>query len=345
MLENRVSHAVTDALQSRPRKQSNTGFCNICCVMCVSRGESQDRRFRCGIIYSGDTIGVSCFNCRFKSRFTPGFPLSGNFRSFLESLGVSPREVKLLGYWAEQVRAMLASSPELQRQLHTSLLFPRAQLPPNAESLEQWADMQCADANFLGTVAYLLSRGDVVVAASKYYWTPETKHNLHRRLIVPCHQQGELVGWVARSITPTVVPRYHNDVPTNLLFNVDRLTMPSRKYAFIVEGVFDALAIEGVAAMGASLNEQQITWINQCDKQVIVVPDRDRAGCGLINIAIEQGWHVATPHYGKHQWWDADIKDADAAVQRYGKLYTLRSIVESSTADVGLIRQRTSYML
>jgi hypothetical protein len=57
------------------------------------------------------------------------------------------------------------------------------------------------------------------------------------------------------------------------------------------------------------------------NKQIIVVPDRDKKGRALIPYAIDQGWSVSMPN------WDTDIKDISDAVDKYGKVYTLYSIV------------------
>ena len=51
----------------------------------------------------------------------------------------------------------------------------------------------------------------------------------------------------------------------------------------------------------------------------MLVPDRDKAGQKLIDDALEYGWSVSFPE------WEADVKDINAAVIRYGKLFTLKS--------------------
>ena len=53
------------------------------------------------------------------------------------------------------------------------------------------------------------------------------------------------------------------------------------------------------------------------------MPDRDQAGIKLAEQALEFGWSVAFPD------WDADVKDVNDAVKKYGRIYTLWSIVNS----------------
>lgn len=345
-LENdRVAQTISDTLAGFPKRLARqTGFSNICCPMCVSRGETPDRKYRCGVISNGGGTIVTCFNCGFKSGYRMGGILGRQLREFMAAIGVPRREIKRLGLWAEQVRVAVQTCPEAQARLPSTPDFQTARLPEGTESLETWADRGCTNSHFLATVEYLLSRGDAAVAATTYYWTDSPEHNLHRSVIIPCHQGGRMVGWTARYIDPGRT-RYYKETPSNILFNIDKIHAPNRAYLFLVEGVFDALVLEGVAPLGATLNTQQIGWINQSDKIPVVVPDRDTAGERLIEIAIQQGWAVAAPHYGRHQWWDPDIKDADEAVKRYGKLYTVQSILSTMTTDANQIRLRSSYRI
>lgn len=332
-----VSVAIYDALSMRESKQTRSGYTNICCPVCVRRGTSQDHKFRCGIRFS-DSIGVNCFNCFFKGRFRVGDRLSNPMRDFLVELGIPPRDVQKLAMWADMVRSMMQSRPDLH--VERTLYIPKfyeTDLPPKARSLQDWATDCHDDPDFLATVDYLLSRGTTAANATTYYWSPSMK----QRLIIPCYHNDMLVGWTARGINDEVDPRYLKELPSNYLFNTKFLTIPERKYVFIVEGVFDALVIEGIAALGGSLNEAQISWINHSNKQPVVIPDRDKSGRHLIEIAIRQGWPVATPCYPGNRWWDEDIKDCADATKRYDKLYVVQSIVANLTYNKTQIYERT----
>jgi hypothetical protein len=41
----------------------------------------------------------------------------------------------------------------------------------------------------------------------------------------------------------------------------------------------------------------------------------------MIKVAVDQGWSVSLPP------WESDVKDAADAVKRYGRLYTLSTIL------------------
>jgi DNA primase len=120
------------------------------------------------------------------------------------------------------------------------------------------------------------------------------------------------------------------------LFN-NRMISKPRKFIILVEGVFDDLALEGVATMGAKLSEEQAYWLKESGKQIIVLPDMDRAGQALIDLALKHDWMVSIPN------WDSNIKDANDAVNTYGKLYTVRTIIDAATNNklkINLARKR-----
>jgi DNA primase len=91
--------------------------------------------------------------------------------------------------------------------------------------------------------------------------------------------------------------------------------------AIVVEGVFDALSIDGLAVLHAEINDAQVRLIRSLGREVIVVPDQDEAGMKLVDRAVELGWAVSMPE------WPAGVKDVNDAVIRLGKLGTLLTIL------------------
>ena len=89
----------------------------------------------------------------------------------------------------------------------------------------------------------------------------------------------------------------------------------------------DAIAIDGVAALGSKLNKQQLSLLRNTDKEIIVLPDRQRKNQGLIDVALEENWAVSFPD------WDDEVKDAADASCKYGKLFTLQTIIDSRTKN------------
>jgi len=61
------------------------------------------------------------------------------------------------------------------------------------------------------------------------------------------------------------------------------------------------------------------------------VPDADSAGMDLVKTAIRRGWSVSFPP------WESCKDAADAAV-KYGRLFTVRSIIDSAETNTTKIQ-------
>ena len=113
------------------------------------------------------------------------------------------------------------------------------------------------------------------------------------------------------------------------MYNIDAQD-PLNKYIFVVEGQFDALSVGGVGLLTNEISQQQAHIINQLGKEVIVIPDQDKAGLMLIKQAIDYDWTVAFPN------WEDDVKDVADAVLKYGKLFVIVDAIK--TAQQGEIK-------
>lgn len=324
-------------------KLSPSGWTSMNCPCCTSAGESRpDTRHRGGILYT-DTGGVQyhCFNCKTKAGWEPGFGLSKNFIFVMKNFGVPTEEIRKAKFKAWQIRGQmeLDISPEYKPDWH-QLKFPTLEMPEGARLFSEWVKEDNPPKNFLDAANYVNDRGEGFLGAYNYYWSPSLKHGLNRRVIIPFYWKGNLVGWNARLIKGDG-DRYYGDIPSNFLFNSRVIGLEDRKFIIVVEGLFDAIAIDGVGACGGSLTKEQIQWLNSSGQEIILVPDKDKAGQALIDIAIKEGWSVSIPIADSYNLsWDADIEDVADAVQRYGRLYTLRSIIDNRTTNKMLIKSR-----
>jgi hypothetical protein len=345
---------ITGALTGR-RKRANTGFVNIDCPMCIHRGHNPDKRQRCGVKNNNPGVFIYCFNCHFSAGWLPGESLSPYIRDFMAGVGVPDIEIKRLNHRALVYRRLVEANPEAQAHIPAtfSLEFPAKPLPKGALSFNRLAEQGCDDPDFHAVAEYLFNRGDDVAAASTYYWSPETDNSMRRRVIIPFLRHGEIVGWTARLIdSPQQIggklePKYYNNNPLDFVFNNHVMEDKARKYVVVVEGVFDALAIDGVATCGAKLSDKQAAWIDGMGKTVIVLPDHDKSGERLIDKAISRGWYVSLPLVksgSAFNWWEPDIKDAADAVKRYGRFYTLTSIIKSATNNPTAINVKRKMM-
>jgi len=113
--------------------------------------------------------------------------------------------------------------------------------------------------------------------------------------------------------------------------------LPNAKFVIVTEGILDAMCIGGVGILSNNASETQAEIIDTLAREVILVPDRDSAGQKLIDDALEYGWSVSFPE------WESDVKDINDAVVRYGKLFTLKSIIDAKqtmSLKINLMRKR-----
>jgi DNA primase len=140
-------------------------------------------------------------------------------------------------------------------------------------------------------------------------------------IVVPFTHDNQVVGHTTRFLDDRM-PKYIQDIQPGYVFGTD-LQGANWQYAIVVEGVFDALSISGLAVLHADINEAQARLIRSLARDVIVVPDQDEAGMRLVDRAVELGWSVSIPN------WPSDIKDVNDAVIRWGRLATLITIMQA----------------
>jgi len=140
-------------------------------------------------------------------------------------------------------------------------------------------------------------------------------------VVIPFTYDSQVVGHATRFLDDRT-PRYINDTQPGYVFGTD-LQGSAWRYAIVVEGVFDALCISGLAVLHAEINDAQARLIRGLDREVVVVPDQDLAGMKLVDRAVELGWSVSMPE------WPDDVKDVNDAVIRWGRVATLITIMQA----------------
>lgn len=298
---------------TRKTKITPTGWISGNAVCCHHRGERQDKRGRAGIILTNDGWNYSCFNCQFKSGWTPGHTLSQNTKKFMIWLGIPDADVQKLSLYALSIR-----EANIPSKFKISLELEEKPLPDNTKPIVDLALENCTDPDFIETVEYLISRG---FSVDWYKWMWSSENGYRDRLIIPFFHDGKVVGWTARKIN-SGSPKYLTVSQPGLLFNVDRQN-DQRKFSILVEGVMDAIPIDAMALLKREINDAQLSRINNLGKEIIVVPDNDVPGIALIDLAMEHGWSVSLPD------WGDDVKDVADAVKKFGRLYTLVSIIKN----------------
>ena len=295
------------------RKATPSGWIGFDAPCCIHNGETRDTKARGGVIQEADNISYHCFNCGFKCSWQPGRTFSWKMRKFLEWIG-TPDDV--INKVALDVMR-LNEGVEARERIAQLPSFSSVPLPDDAVRLQ---DIVNHTKHSLSVLEYMAKR-NLNLDDTNYYWSPSLGYR--DRFIIPFYYEKRIVGWTARSILPNKNPKYLTEVQPGFVYGLDEQGF-NKVFAIVCEGQLDAIHIDGTALGGSEISDQQVMLLKRLNKDIIVVPDRDKAGSKLIERAIELGWQVSMPD------WNQDVNDVGDAVDKYGRLYTLYSIVNTA---------------
>lgn len=302
-------------------KQTPSGWISFNAVCC------DDSRQRGGfIVNEGDAISYHCFNCNFKSSWQPGRPLSKNMKSFLRHLNMPDDVINKLSF--EAIKFL----NEQPNTIHGTLIpkFDNRALPLDAKPIIEYIDN--VPLELIPILEYMNNR-KLFLEDYNFYWTPHPGFN--DRLIIPFYYQNKIVGYTARTVTNNKT-RYLSEQQPGYVFNLDQ-QHDNRKFTIVCEGPLDAISINGTALLGSELHDQQDWLLKQLHKELILVPDKDKAGQKLVNQAIEHNWAVSMPDFPDN------IKDVNDAVIHLGRLATLWLILNSKKSGTAAISIRAKH--
>ncbi len=312
------------------RKTTSGGWISFNAVCCQNNGHSQDKRGRGGFKINEQGWSYHCFNCNYTASFILGRSLSFKARRLLQWLGVADDEIERENLLSLKHRNMLGVLDDRQRLYNTlqDIQFEERELPPGAELItqEHTAEWQYIRQRQVPEDFPMMT----VKVNDGVHWT-------RPMVVIPFTYDNAIVGYTCRFLDRKI-PKYISQAQTGYVFGMD-LQRAHWQYAIVVEGVFDALSINGLAVMHSTVSEPQARLIRSLGREVIVVPDRDAAGLELIDRAMELGWAVSIPD------WPADVKDVNDAVCRYGRLATLLRIIQSKETSKIKIEMRKKQLL
>jgi hypothetical protein len=320
-------------------KRTPSGWQKSNCPVCVHKGHAPDKRERFGVLYSADgAIAFNCFNCGFSTAWHPGTMIGKNLVFLLSSIGVPQQDIDKLKFESFREQNNVVNKNFTLRGNITKKWVPidMSEELPDCYPIRFWLENDCEDKDFLQVVNYAADRN--VLDIDRMYWSPTKEFLFNKRFTIPFTYRNEIVGWTGRITTNAPnVPKYYHKMPPSYIYGLDHQQDYDRKYHIITEGVLDAIVTDGVAVLHNDLNEEQAALISKLHGEKVLLPDRDKSGDDLVEIAIEHKWSVAFPNWGKDQHGNI-IKDAAQAAQVYGHLLTMQSIVESIESDKHSIR-------
>ena len=291
------------------RKQTPSGWISFNAPCCA------DRRQRGGIKSSDRGWSFHCFNCQFTASFILGRTVSFKARRLLKLLNVAEHDIDVLNLESLRHRSIEGLLDDRQRVMDRLLDLEFAEddgLPDFAEILTpehewQWhyVRSRCVPEDYPVMVQ---TQNDGV------HWT-------RPHVIVPFTYRNTVVGFAAR-MTDGKAPKYIMRSQPGYVFGTD-LQQASWQQVLVMEGVFDALSIGGLAVLHNDISDAQARLVRSLGRDITVVPDQDSAGMQLVDRAVELGWAVSMPE------WPSEVKDVNDAVIRWGRAATLLTIMQS----------------
>jgi hypothetical protein len=295
------------------KKQTSSGWTSFNALCCSHRGHTPDRRGRGGIKFDGQTNWVMhCFNCNYSCSFTLGRTINSKTRQFLIWCGVDNEQIQRWSLESLQHKDILDFIIKRKRE---EVKFKTKKLP-DGDLLE------VSNPQHKFFVDYLEKR-KVNLDKYEFYVNPNNKNRTQYGIIVPYTYKNKIVGNTTRFID-NKIPKFINDQQSGYVFNIDNQNN-DWTVCILVEGIFDAISIDGVATMHDDISNEQASVLAQLNKKIIFVPDQDKTGLKVTDRALELGYHVSLPEWGN------GVKDVNDAVVKYGKLSTLLSILEHAT--------------
>jgi hypothetical protein len=304
------------------RKSTSSGWISFNAPCCIHQGENIDKRQRGGLKPAGDgSWSYHCFNCGYTCSFVLGRNLTFKARKFLQWLNVPGEEIERINLESLKHKSIVGLLNERQEVVEklSSIEFEDCDLPADTHPLTDAAQQYLNDRHISLDYPFL------------YKTMPRPG------VVIPFTHNNRVVGHTTRFLDDRT-PKYIQDIQPGYVFGTD-LQREGWQWAIVVEGVFDALAINGLAVLHAEINDAQVRLIRSLGRDIIVVPDQDEAGMKLVDRAVELGWSVSMPT------WPAGVKDVNDAVIRLGRVGCLLTILENRETSKIKIEMRKKQLV
>jgi hypothetical protein len=297
------------------KKLTQSGWHSFNAVCCHHRGHKADKRGRGGIRFDGEyNWSYHCFNCNFKAGFTLGKQLSKNAKQLLIWCGVDDIQINKWNLESLQNKDLLDIIFSKKKKIKVK--FNEVSLPDDAIMIDE------NNIDHKKYIDYLTSR-KIGLYDYPFLITPNEEGRNNSRIIIPYTYDDKIVGHISRYLDNRI-PKYIKEQQPGFVFGVD-LQKPEYEVCLVFEGIFDAIALNGCALTHETISDEQAEILRRLNRRIVVVPDMDKTGLGIIDRALELGFQVSLPD------WGMGIKDANDAVLKYGKLPTLLSILQNAT--------------
>jgi len=337
-MDNTLEQLINQHVHLQPKSQK--GWQAVRCHVC---NDHTRKGLRGAFKFENGITGYKCWNCGHKSRYDPEVNeyYSKNMITTLDAFGIPD----------DAYKELILSSPAWQnggntkkdetRKKNVSIEPKPIAVPEHFYYLKNaTVDDYVADA----AREYLESRG---IDPNSYPFMLSHKADnprLHKwlgRVIIPIYKNNNLIYYIGRALYDAT-KKYETPAISKerILYGFDKLfDYEDKSPLFVIEGWFDAHAIDGVAIMGNIITDAQAQWLNKSPREKIYIPDTQGDGRRAAEQALNFGWSISTPDLG----WNA--KDMDEAVLKYGKMYVIKNILDHKSSGEDALTYLGNYCI
>jgi len=320
------------------QKPSGKGWCAVRCAVC---NDHTRKGLRGAFLFTTDEVVYKCWNCSTACKYsrTEHDHMPNKMRKVLDAFGVPESEWKQCILSSPGFILGVSAANKNTKEAKKDIIPSEIPLPDDFYFLKDAPD---TDEMAREIKDYLITERNIDPDVYPFMLL-KNKHTKRfnkwlGRVIIPIYKDNKLIFYQGRAAYDAVrkyeMPAYPKE---KVIFGFDKLFEYTEKPLLIVEGIFDAFAIDGVAILGNTISEYQIEWLNMSKREKIFIPDRMGDGILPARQALEYGWCIATPDIG------TKCKDMDDAVKKYGKLFVIKSIMDTKTNDPANARTALSF--
>lgn len=231
---------------------------------CEKTSRGKNLKIRGSIYEHKNTFFVKCFHCGF----------STNVQNFLKE--TSPglyEEYRLEAYRGNEKPEEVIEKQTIELEYDTNLngLIPVSKLPKSSSVLKFLAVRKIPEKHY--KLLY--------VSKHFYQWATAFKPEFAKiqddspRLVIPYFDlHGRILGFTARTFSPTVEPRYIHlriDKQRDFIYGTERID-PSRTI-YVTEGQIDSLFIDNAVAIGGA--NYDTDFMHSIKTNCVIIPDSD----------------------------------------------------------------------
>lgn len=304
-------------------RATQRGWFTVKCQLC------HDYKKRGGFKFNGEAVTYNCFNCAHAAVFDSNThrQIPHKMLTVFDAYGIPQSDFNEILFDKFKEGAKQVSSDDANKVSirFNDLILPDYFIPLDTNSKDIWHQVA---ASYLEIKRGIDPTSYPFLMLDKNMDVPTIeKANWKGRLLIPYFRHNKVIFYQGRDLMEDsgrekyLSPSEGRD---SALYGFDELYRHTTDPLYVHEGTFDAMSIgNSIATFSNKLTEQQIELLNRCQRQKIIIPDRYGNGHILANQAIREDWSVSIPDVG-------GCKDVNEAVNKYGKLYVMKSIIENT---------------